>query len=323
MWHMSERRGDNFRSVKLRLRNRVIATNRPVVDRPVNEQDTHGVALPTSSGTGGLAGARVRIVAWNIRAGGGVRIEAIARQIERWAPDVVALCEFRATPPSAQLARRLAEQGLVHQRTTADPLRPGVNALLVASRWPLRRVRLDGEPVEPGRWLLASIAAPRPFLLGAMHVPNRVTGRKYPFLDAVLGLAQRWRRGPAVFLGDTNSGRRGIDEERPGFNAQEDGWMVGLEGMGWADAFRHLRGGARAFTWYSPNAGRGFRIDQAFVNRHLLAELSRVRYTWGRARGLTGRAAVSDHAALLLDLGGPAPSISLAAPSTTGPPNTV
>ena len=247
---------------------------------------------------------RIRIVAWNIRAGGGTRVEAIARQLERWAPDVAALCEFRGTPPSLELARQLAQHGLLHQRTTTDPRRPGVNALLVASRWPLRRVRLPGEPTEPGRWLLAAVAAPRPFLLGAMHVPNRVTGRKYPFLAAVLALATRWRGGRAVFVGDTNSGRRGIDEERPGFNTQEDGWMVGLEGLGWADAFRRLQGGARAFTWYSPNAGNGFRIDQAFVNRHLWPELRGARHAWGRTRTRPGRAALSDHAALVLDLGG-------------------
>ena len=251
-----------------------------------------------------MPGPRVRIVAWNIRAGGGTRVEAIARQLEHWAPDVAALCEFRATPPSRELARRLAQRGLPHQRTTADPRLPGANRLLVASRWPLRRVRLAGEPTEPGRWLLAWVAAPQPFLLGAMHIPNRVTGRKYPFLDAVLGLAGRWRAGPAVFVGDTNSGRRGIDEETPGFNAHEDGWMLGLEQHGWADAFRRVQGGTRAFTWYSPNAGNGFRIDQAFVNRHLLPELRDARYAWGRTRARAGRAAVSDHAALLLDLGG-------------------
>ena len=43
----------------------------------------------------------MRIVSWNIRAGGGRRIARIADQIARWAPDVVALSEFRATPPSA------------------------------------------------------------------------------------------------------------------------------------------------------------------------------------------------------------------------------
>jgi exonuclease III len=137
-----------------------------------------------------------------------------------------------------------------------------------------------------------------------MHVPNRVSGRKWPFLDAVLGIAESWRRGPALLLGDTNSGRRGIDEESRAFNAREEAWIDGLERAGWRDAFRHLRGAERAYTWYSPNGGNGFRIDQAFVNAGLLPSLSATRHDWGRRGAIAGRrAGLSDHAALLLDIG--------------------
>jgi len=248
----------------------------------------------------------MRIVAWNIRAGGGVRVPAIARQLQRWAPDVVVLSEFRATPPSGLLRAALAEAGLVHQLTTADPRRPSLNALLLASRWPLTRVRLGAAPSIRARWLLASVAAPLPLALGALHVPNRVSGLKYPFLDAVLTCARGWRRGPALIVGDTNSGRRGLDEEVPVFSEREEGWIDGLAGCGWADAFRHLRPDTRAYTWYSPNGRNGFRIDQAFVNRALLAHLKDAAYVWGRAGSRRRRDALSDHAALLLDLAAPA-----------------
>jgi exodeoxyribonuclease III len=244
----------------------------------------------------------MRIVSWNIRHGGGQRVEAVAAQISRWAPDVVALCEVRATPPSLDLARRLAEQGLRHQRSTADPSLPNVNRLLVASRWPLRRVVAPAAPRD-GRWLAAAVAAPRPFTVGAMHVPNRVTGLKWAFLDAVLQIAQGWRGGPALLVGDTNSGRPGIDEEAPAFNAREGGWIDGIEQAGWRDAFRHFRGEERAYTWYSPNGRNGFRIDQAFVNGAMLPGIRDARYEWGRRR--PGRAPtheLSDHAALLVDL---------------------
>ena len=63
----------------------------------------------------------MRVVAWNIRAGGGIRADAIARQIARWQPDVAVLSEFRATPPSVRLAGRLAASGLTHQLATCDP----------------------------------------------------------------------------------------------------------------------------------------------------------------------------------------------------------
>jgi exodeoxyribonuclease-3 len=243
----------------------------------------------------------MRIVAWNIRAGGGQRVEAIARQLDRWAPDVVALSEFRATGPSLALGDALGRAGLRHQLSTAHRAAPTRNALLVAARWPVRRRRLGAGPSEPGRWLVAEVAAPAPVVVGAMHVPNRVSGRKYPFLDAALGCARNWRLGPALLVGDTNSGRRGLDEEVPVFSAREEGWIDGLAGCGWTDAFRHLHGDARAYTWYSPNGGNGFRIDQAFVNARLLPRLRGVSYVWAGATRRR-RHALSDHAALLVDL---------------------
>jgi exonuclease III len=254
-----------------------------------------------------VRGRAIRIVSWNIRAGGGRRVPGITGQIARWAPDVVALSEFRATPPSADLARALAGQGLLHQLSTASVRQPRVNSLLIASRWPLSRVRLRaGFGADLGRWLLAGVAGPCAITLGAMHVPNRVTGRKLPFLDAVLGVTHSWRRGPALLVGDTNSGLIDLDEEAPAFDVEEDGWIRGLEAAGWADAFRHLRGEERGYTWYSPNGGNGFRIDQAFVNSSLRPQLRDARHEWGRApsgdRRRARRDALSDHAALLVDL---------------------
>lgn len=252
----------------------------------------------------------LRIVSWNIRAGGGHRVAALAAQLMRWRPDVVALSEFRGTPPSIALARTLANRGLAHQLSTASAHAPRTNRLLLASRWPMARISLRGEPAsELGRFLLARIAAPDPITLGAMHVPNRVTGRKFPFLDQVLAIAHTWRRGPAVLAGDTNSGLIDLDEEVPAFIVEEDGWIRGLEAAGWSDAFRHCRGEERSYTWYSPNGGNGFRIDQAFVNRALRPRLSAAWHEWGRVmtRGRrrpaqVRRDAVSDHAALLIDL---------------------
>jgi exonuclease III len=248
-----------------------------------------------------MGGARpdlMRVVAWNIRAGGGVRASAIVRQILRWSPDVVALSEFRASPPSRALAAALVEH-LPHQLTTASSEAPNVNALLVASRRPLRRLRLRAAPGEPRRWLAAAVEGPTPLVVGAMHVPNRAGGRKYPFLDAVLTCARGWRLGPALFVGDTNSGRRGLDEEVPAFNAREEAWIDRLGGCGWTDAFRHVRPQARVYTWYSPNGRHGFRIDQAFVNAPLLARVKDARHAWG---GAAPRGRLSDHAALLIDL---------------------
>ncbi|MEX2229691.1 MAG: endonuclease/exonuclease/phosphatase family protein [Dehalococcoidia bacterium] len=252
----------------------------------------------------------LRIVAWNIRAGGGRRADAIVAQLARWRPDAVALSEFRATPPSGAIAEAMRELGLVYQRTTADPRDPRTNALLVAARWPLRRVGVRRAPVDRHRWLLTRVAAPAEaggaFALGAMHIPNYATGRKLPFLDAVHASVRAWRGGPAVLVGDTNTGRMGVDEETAVFDRRHHDWMDAMHDR-WPDALRHLHGDeTRVFTWYSPNGGNGFRLDEAFVAPGMLPRLLAVRHEWGAASGeaavtVARRDALSDHAALILD----------------------
>jgi exonuclease III len=243
----------------------------------------------------------MRIVSWNIRAGGGRRCHDIAAQLAAWRPDVAVLSEFRATPPSRLIAASLAGAGLGFQRTTSDPAHPARNALIVASRWPLRRIRAANGPADRHRWLPVNVAAPRALAILAVHVPNRSSGHKYPFLDAVTQTLRHWRGVPALLLGDTNSGCIDADEESPAFNAVEDAWVRGLDGLGWRDAFRARHGARREFTWYSPNRNNGFRLDQAFMHPRLAARLRQVSHSWG-AGSDARRDALSDHAALVLDL---------------------
>jgi exonuclease III len=255
----------------------------------------------------------MRIVAWNIRAGGGRRVEPIRAQIVDWNPDLVVLSEFRATPSSAWLADALRMDGWRFQRSTARVDDAARNSLLVASRGPVRRAGLRDPTPDDDRWLSLRAQGPAasnpsaglssgwgPLSIGAMHVPNRVSGRKGDFLDAALSVARRWRPGPALLVGDTNSGRRGIDEESPAFDRREERWIDDLARAGWVDAFRALHGDRREYTWYSPNGGNGFRLDYGFCNPALLRRLRAARHVWGSDGG-TRRDALSDHAALLLD----------------------
>ncbi len=223
------------------------------------------------------------------------------QQLLDWHPDVVALSEFRGTPPSQAIASALAAHGLVYQRTTVDRDKPAINALLVASRWAMRRVQLRAAPVNRHRWLHVNIAADKPFALMAIHIPNRTTGLKYRFMDSIVELIGQWRGPPALVIGDTNSGRIDIDEQASTFNRTEDGWLCTLDDQGWRDGFRWLHGDAREYTWYSPNGRNGFRLDQAFVHPQLLPRLRSLRHCWGGFDGGGRCDALSDHAALVLD----------------------
>ncbi len=245
----------------------------------------------------------MRIVAWNIRAGGGVRATAIAAQLLRWRADVVALSEFRGTPPSLRIAEALSDAGLAHQLHTINPRVPAENRLLLASRWPIEQLSLAGAPLRSGKWIGARVRAPQPFATIAVHVPNRVTGKKWPFHAVTLRVTRRWSNGPAILCGDTNTGRIGIDEDAGavGFNLREDRWMTALGEAGWHDAFRRLHGDRREWTWYSPNAGTGYRLDQAFVNEGMIDRLRSAEHVWGSDGSNGRRDALSDHAALIID----------------------
>ena len=249
--------------------------------------------------------ASTRIVFWNIRAGGGKRAEAIGDQLLAWQPDVIGLSEFRGTPASQSLAERLSGAGWPHQIQTTDRTARARNALLLASRWPLRRRRIAGMPVLRDRWLLARIEAPRPFTMGLVHAPNFTSpDLKYPLLEAILDIAGRWRSGPSLIGGDTNSGLRHLDEETPlgpQFHREYD-FIEGMGTRGWADAFRHLHGERREYTWYS-HRNNGFRLDHVFLSPHLIPHLEACRHDWGRhPADPERREGLSDHAAVILDI---------------------
>jgi len=241
----------------------------------------------------------MKLIGWNIRAGGGRRVPAMLEQFRQWQPDLVALSEFRGTEPSQELALGLSNQGLHHQRLTTVTQNPAMNALCLASKWPLRIVRAPAALQDPQRWLHVNVAAPDPFSVILVHVPNRVTGRKFGFLDQITQTVSQWRDRPALVIGDTNSGQIDIDEENPAFIDAEDQWLKRMGNLGWLDAYRYHYGNKRAYSWYSPNGNNGFRLDQAFVNPGLISRLSQVSYQWAGATRAR-RSVLSDHASLHL-----------------------
>ncbi len=249
----------------------------------------------------------IRLISWNIRAGGGKRIKGILAQLQTWQPNIIGLSEFRGTAASQWLTAQLTEAGYGYQLTTINSDSPPKNALLLASQYPLKQIALPTMPSNPERWILAEIETKPSLIVGLMHVPNYTTPiLKYPFLEAVLEMVAGWDSGPALLMGDTNCGKRGIDEEKPlppKFWREHD-WIVGMEERGWLDAFRHLHGQRREYTWYS-HRNNGFRLDYAFGSPHLAAAISSVEHAWGVDSSRPERRdGLSDHAALIIDLNG-------------------
>jgi exodeoxyribonuclease III len=233
----------------------------------------------------------MRLLALNLRHGGGRRMPALLAHLLRHEADVLVLCEHRHNAASALLREGLAAAGYGH--VAASPGTPRQNHLLVASRLvlepaPQRLLRLD-----PMRLLPVRVEG---LLLVAVHLPNLKA--KLPHWHALLTLAGRLAQAPAVYMGDFNSGHHVRDVQRPPFpfSASYEEYMGALEARGWVDAWRRLHPRRREYSWYS-HRQRGFRIDHAFLSPGCAPSLRGAAFD--HAVRETG---ASDHSALLVEL---------------------
>lgn len=258
----------------------------------------------------------LRILSWNILHGGGpTRVPEIALAILARSPDVVVLTEFRASR-GGQLRATLADAGLEHQLTSTVP--EGRNAVMVASRFPLRRVD-DGPEVDPGRFLHALLEGPDgPIGLVGVHIPDQVEGgRKARFWRHLISRAPDWAKGACVVLGDLNTARRGIDTHRNDFGVTCCADLMGVfASHGFKDAWLAAHPRQLEATWSLPRgllppdsgskassglaargAGLGSRIDAAYLSATLSGRVAAVRHDH-----LPREKGVSDHSMLILDL---------------------
>lgn len=246
----------------------------------------------------------MRILFWNILHGGGSRAGSIFAQIQDWKPDIVALAEFRGTAPSRSIAQNLHDAGYEHQLTTTNAEEPAWNALLLASRFELTKEHIRDAPETDLYWLMAKVNTDPRIHIGVVHVPldKYMPGFWLEYRKSLLNIARNWNMGPALFVGDMNSAISGIDEETEYSQGYKATFMQPLESQGWRDVYRVFHPDNDAPTWIS-RGGRGFRLDQAFVNPELQPMTKSCAYDWGRA---WNEKKLSDHAAILLDLTLPA-----------------
>lgn len=230
----------------------------------------------------------MRVLAWNIRAGGRRnRVEIVQRCIHHDA-DVIVLNEYRRGDVGAFLAEALEEAGWSHQ-AVGDAAR-GSNTNFVASRRPIERARpLDRRLEKPHRLLDVTVGELR---LTAVHMPN--LREKFPYWEAVLRASRGRRREDALFIGDFNTGRHYEDERGATFIAADR--MELMERIGFVDVWRRAFPDAREFSWYSPQARNGFRLDHALASPPLAARITAVRYSHEEREQR-----LSDHSALLLE----------------------
>ena len=177
----------------------------------------------------------MRIVFWNILHGGGKRAGGIVKQILQWNPDIVALAEFRDTPPSRSIAKSLYDVGYIHQLSTIFDDEPTWNALFVASRIEISKACLIGGPEPDYLWMPVKVHTKPSLHIGVILVP--LGNQWYEYLDALVGVANDWQLEAGVIIGDTNSALTGLDEDTADSADFKDRFVAPLTDLGMA---RHV-----------------------------------------------------------------------------------
>jgi endonuclease/exonuclease/phosphatase family metal-dependent hydrolase len=245
----------------------------------------------------------MRIVSYNIRYGGGSRLEAIGAVLAALRPDVVLLQEATSAGNVDRIARFA---GLPHVYARPDW---GVAGL---SREPA----LDHRWHRPGRargFLELVPAGDAGIRLIGLHLPAGLSSRgeraRLRDVETLLDWAGGEADGDTVLVGDFNSVAPG---DAPSVRAMPlwlrlllrvDGGIrtdvhARLAGAGWVDAFRHLHPGDAGFTL--PAIAPQIRLDYVLVP---LVMVDRLREC-APVADAPGVGLASDHLPLLTVLDG-------------------
>jgi exodeoxyribonuclease III len=239
----------------------------------------------------------MRLLSWNVCAGGGTRCRQVVESLRRYDPDVIALQETLSTR-ATDICHVIAEAGYFH--CFSAPRGPKDRGQCVLSRIPAKRVPKPAPPhtsIYPRGWLELELQG-YDLRVAAVYGPPQG-----PSVPAFWNAAARWlvRRTtrPFIMLGDFNAGASGIDAANYRFKAGSA--FTELSNIGLVDLWRREHGDAQEYTWFShPNGagtGRGFRIDHAFASAGVADLVTSCRYDHAvRERGW------SDHSLLVVDV---------------------
>jgi exonuclease III len=231
----------------------------------------------------------LRLLAWNIRQGGGTRLSRIVAAIAQHEADVLILSEYRGGESGERLRAALAASGYGHATGATPP--SGGNGVLIAARHPFD----DGGPLtdavpEPYRVVRAYLG---PLRIYGVYMPNLL--KKVPYWQTLIAaLAAEPLQADALAIGDFNTCRAYVDE--PGAIDPCAHFLDEVAAIGFCDLWRQRYPEGREFSWYSTR-GNGFRIDHAFLSPALAGCAGDIRYS--HEERMSG---FSDHSALILDL---------------------
>lgn len=229
--------------------------------------------------------ADFRLLSWNIRQGGGSRVDSIVAEIAGSESHVVVLSEFRNNARGEAIIKGLKAAGYT-QFLKSEAAR-NENSVLIASQLPFAGLTFATKVSAYHHAM--TCAEFEAFDIYGLYLPHK---KKHTWFDVILENIEREK--PAILVGDFNTGKNYIDQAKNSFWYTDK--LEAMESMGYVDAFRHVHGDVREFSWYS-HQGNGYRYDHTYVHPGLLPLVSDCRYQH-RAR----ESNLSDHSPMVLEL---------------------
>lgn len=199
------------------------------------------------------------MICLNIRAGGGARVAALLRYLDRHDAHTVVLTEWRDNRCGQEFAAWAEARGMQHAAFADGGT---ANGVFIASRDAFTACTMTPGGTSPGVLALVRF---RELRLLACYFPQLKA--KAPFFARCAEIAARHAAQPLLLLGDLNTGNQLADRsDAAAPYACAEAFDDLANGCLSHDLWRRTQGPeAREWSWLS-HRGNGFRIDHALAN---------------------------------------------------------
>lgn len=206
------------------------------------------------------------ILSWNIQHGGGTRIKDILAFILKTKSEILVLSEYRNNKNGLYLRNKLLESGYVFQFVSL--VVGETNSVLIATKLACNSVLFVDRKID---YAHAVIGVEFPaFNLYGVYLPHKKNHQLFDLLQKELAGEK-----PSILAGDYNTGFNHIDQKGDSFWYTSE--LKRLEKIGMRDAFRHIHGDVKVYSWYS-HQGNGYRYDHIYAHLDLLPLIKECDY---------------------------------------------
>jgi len=229
----------------------------------------------------------IKILAWNIQAGGGSRILPIIRRIAESKSNIVTLNEFRNNTSGQKIRNGLLKAGYRYQAVTSS--QSNDNSVIILSNIPFSSELHPAADLKySGNIISAKFSA---FHLLGVYMPHK---KKHKLFESTRSIITD-SSVPYIIAGDFNSGKNYIDQKGNSFWYTDQ--LAAMEKEGMTDAFRFVNGEVEEFSWYS-HQKNGYRYDHIYIDESLKPIVANCYYdhSWRIDK-------LSDHSPMFLELG--------------------